>query len=39
MDSKGKKFSKRFQKEPLFKKYVNKTWKDTQDVSEEIIIN
>ena len=39
MESKEKKFSKKFHKEPLFKKYFNKTWKDAQDVSEETIIN
>ena len=39
MESEEKKFSKKFYKESLFKKYYGKTWKDAQYVSEDKIIN
>ncbi len=35
MKEKTKKFSKRFEKEPLFKKYSKKTWSDAQEVRKE----
>jgi hypothetical protein len=36
MKNETQKFSKKFLKEPLCKKYLTKTWEDAQEVSEEI---
>ena len=35
MESKEKKFLKKCHKELLFKKYSNKTWQNSHDVSEK----
>ena len=38
MEKKEKKYSKRFLKESLFKKYSKYTWKDAQEVNIAIFI-
>ena len=38
MEVKTNKISKRFLKEPLFKKYSNMTWKNAQNVIKYIFI-
>ena len=38
MENKANKFSKRFLKQPLFKKFSKKTWKDGLNVSNIFFI-